>query len=278
MSPSAPASSISTRFARSLAQELRAVLASWRAKLVERAHTAGLAGYLLIWMLRPIMELSIVAFIYSARPELLRYTVVALAAQSFIFSAIFYTGEILDRERMNGTLVALFLAPCARLSWLSGFALVGVVETLLVATVALLFGRFALGVHFNPNLPALLLTLVLFLAALWGLGFVFSAIGLLLKKANQFSNLVYPFTMLLGGVYYPVALLPDWLRYPALALPLGYGMQALADAALDHAGIADLAPNLLPLAGFALVLPCAGALAFRLLERLVRERGELDLY
>jgi ABC-2 type transport system permease protein len=133
-------------------------------------------------------------------------------------------------------------------------------------------------VRYDPDVPALALALGLFLAALWGLGFVFSAVGLLIKKANQLSNLIYPFTILLGGVFYPVALLPDWLRYPARALPLGYGMQALADATLYHKGIPDLVPQLLPLAGFAPVLPFAGACAFRLLDRLIRERGELELY
>jgi hypothetical protein len=55
-------------------------------------------------------------------------------------------------------------------------------------------------------------------------------------------------------------------------------MQALADASLDNAGWSELAPNLIPLAGFALVLPIAGACAFMYLERMVRVRGQLDLY
>ncbi len=92
------------------------------------------------------------------------------------------------------------------------------------------------------------------------------------------SNLVFPFVILLGGVLYPVALLPDWLRIPARALPLGYGIQAIADAMLYGKGIMELRSQLLPLAGFALVLPIVGMLAFRWLEILVRERGELDLY
>jgi ABC-2 type transport system permease protein len=278
MLPNARATSISTNAIAWLAHEVRALLASWRAKSVERFRTVSLGGYLLLWIMGPIFPLIIIALIYADRPDLQRYTVVTLAAQSLISSAIFYIGEILDRERMNGTLVALFLAPCARFSWLSGFTLVGIVETVVHATVSLLFGHTVLGVRFDPDLPALVLTLVLFVAALWGLGFVFSAIGLLIKKANPFSNVVFPIIILLGGAYYPVALLPDWLRYPALALPFGYAMQALADATLNHASIADLAPNLIPLALFALVLPGAGILAFRWIERLVRERGELDLY
>ncbi len=206
------------------------------------------------------------------------YAVVALAANAFVFNTIYFIGEILDRERIKGTLIGLFLAPCPRLSWLTGFALVGVVETALSASVALAFGRVALGVRFDPNWPALALALTLFLSALWGLGLVFSAIGLYIKKANPLSNLISPFMILLGGVYYPVALLPDPLRWLARGLPLGYGMQALADAALYDRGVRDLAPQLLPLAAFAVALPVAGVLAFGWLERLVRVRGELDLY
>lgn len=257
---------------------LQGVAASWRAKLIERMQINGMAGYLLIWLVQPIVQMSMFALVYRARPDLLRYAVVGIAAQAFIFNAIFYLGEILDRERISGTLPALFLAPCPRLGWLGGFALVGLFETLLVVAAGLLFGHLALGVAFDPDVPAVLLTLLLFIAALWGLGCIFSAIGLVIKKSNQFSNLVFPFVILLGGVYYPVALLPDWLRYPARTLPLGYALQALAGALLDHAGIIDLAPHLLPLAGFALALPVAGALAFRWLDRLVRERGELDVY
>jgi hypothetical protein len=39
----------------------------------------------------------------------------------------------------------------------------------------------------------------------------------------------------------------------------------------------DLAPQLLPLAGFTLALPALAVLTFRWLERLVRMRGELGL-
>jgi len=247
--------------------------------IIERFGQGGLLGYLATWVAYPLFQIGIVALIYGdTRRDLLNYAVVALAANTCIFSTIYFVGEILDRERVKGTLIGLFLAPCPRLSWLTGFALVGVVEMALSAVVALAFGYLALGVRFQPNWAALALTLTLFLAALWGIGIIFSAIGVYLKKANPFSNLVSPFMILLGGVYYPVALLPDPLRWVARGLPMGYGMQALADAALHGAGIGALAPNLVPLAGFALIMPILGVLAFNWIVRVVRVRGELDLY
>ncbi|HEX5506561.1 MAG TPA: ABC transporter permease [Thermomicrobiales bacterium] len=281
MLPSALASSNSTSRAtppRAVWLTLLVIAASWRAMLAERLRLGGLLGYLAVWIIQPVFQIAISSLIYRGHPDLLRYVVVALSANSFVFSAIYFVGEILDRERVKGTLVGLFLAPCPRFAWLSGFALVGLVETTLSASAGLVFGYVALGVRFDPDWPALALTFALFMAALWGMGLVFSGIGLYLKKANQFSNLVSPVIMLLGGAYYPVAFLPDWLRYPARALPFGYGLQALADAALYHAGIRDLAGQLLPLAAFALALPVAGVVTFAWVERLVRERGELDLY
>lgn len=281
MQPSVPATSISTRAVApgQFAASLRALAASWRAMFAERLGHGGFLGYVATWVALPLFQIGIVAMIYGrGRPDLLNYAVVALAANACIFSTVYFVGEILDRERVKGTLVGLFLAPCPRLSWLTGFALVGVFESALSAAVALGFGRLALGVRFDPHWGSLALTLALFLGALWGIGLVFSAIGLAIKKANPFSNLVSPFLMLLGGVYFPVALLPGPLRAVARCLPLGYGMQALADAALRRATPADLAPQLLPLAAFAVALPVAGVLAFRWVERAVRQRGELDLY
>lgn len=278
MQRAVPAISISTERPTAL-RALQAAWATWRALSVERFVAWGLGGYTLIALVQPIFTVSVAALIYgSSQPELLNYAVVGVAANAFVINSIFYIGEILDRERIKGTLVGLFLAPCPRLSWLIGLATVGLTETAAIATSGLLYGRFGLGVHYDPNVPALLVTLVLFILCLWGIGFVFSAIGLYIKKANPFSNLVSPLFFLLGGVYYPVAHLPIWLRFPARLLPHGYAMQALADATLYHASIRDLAPQLVPLAGFAVVLPVIGIRTFGWLEGLVRQRGELDLY
>jgi ABC-2 type transport system permease protein len=258
--------------------ELLAAFASWRAMTRERLYHFGAGGMFIILMAQPIVSLTLLSVIYDGNPRLLSYVVVAQAAFAFVMNTIFWVGEILDRERVRGTLVPLFLAPCARFSWLSGFILAGLVETAIVAGVALTFGALVFGVSLNPNLPVLAVTLPLFLLSLWGIGLIFSGIGLILKKSNQFANLIWPFAMLLGGAYLPVADLPDLLRIPARALPLGYGMQALADATLHGAGFREVAPDLLPLAGFALAMPLLGVLAFRYLDRLVRVRGELDVY
>jgi ABC-2 type transport system permease protein len=282
MLPSAPASSISSDVAGgrngAFTSELVAALASWRAMFAERWYLMGISGGMAVWVIIPMLQIVSFAIIYGSGSPLLHYLVVAQAANVFVMNTVFWVGEILDRERVRGTLVALFLAPCSRSAWLSGFILAGAIETIIVSAVALLFGRYAFGVRLDPNLPAVAVTAVLFLSALWGMGLIFSGLGLLIKKSNPLANLIWSVFSLLGGAWFPVSALPDPLRYAARCLPLGYGMQALADSSLRHASLRDIAPDLVPLACFAVFLPAAGILTFGWLERAVRVRGELDLY
>jgi len=251
---------------------------SARVLLTERLRWRGMTGYIALVALRPIFEVAIAALVYRARPELLSYVVVALAANAFVFNVNFFVGEILDNERIRGTLAGLFLTPAPRSAWLGGFALVGLFDVALAGGAVLLFGHFGLGVDYAPNWLSLAIILPLFIAALSGLGFAFSALGLWVKKANPLSNIVAPFMTLLGGAYYPVSQLPEPLHTIALALPNGYGLQAIANATLYGATPATLLPQLLPLVGFAIALPLLGSFTFRWVERAVRVRGELDLY
>ncbi|HUZ02685.1 MAG TPA: ABC transporter permease [Thermomicrobiaceae bacterium] len=261
-----------------MSSEAGAIAGAWLAKMRERLDDYA-RGYFAVWVIRPIFDLSIAALIYAGGGrDLIPYLVVAMSANSLVWVTLFRIGEILDRERINGTLVSLFLTPCSRLSWLVGFAAAGVAETTAAALAIMLAGRTLFGVRLDPDFASLAVSVVLFVLALCGLGLILSGIGLLIKKANELANLVFPVVTLLGGAYYPVSRLPLGLRIPARALPLGYGMEAITGAALHHASLGALAPSLLPLAGFAVALPLLGAASFGALERLVRRRGEIDLY
>ncbi len=262
-----------------IAYELAALRASWLVMLRERLDFIARGGYLLIWAIRPAFDLAIAGLIYvGGRRDLLPYVAVALIANSALWISLFWVGEVLDRERMRGTLPALFLAPCSRLSWLLGFAAAGMTEVVAGALTVGLAGVLLFDVRFDPNPLSLAVALPLYLLSVGGLGVALSGLGLLIKKANHLSNLVFPVVMLLGGIYYPVAVLPGPLRLLARALPIGYGMEALAAAALHRATLAELAPSLLPLGLFALICPLLGAAVFAWIDRLIRRRGELDLY
>src|SRR5919202_1351046 len=114
----------------SISSEAHAAVASWLFLLKCRWEHFGRQGYLVVWAVRPVFDLGIAALIYAGgHADLIPYLVVAMTANAAVWNSLFWIGEVLDRERRKGTLVMLFLAPCARLSWLLGFAASGIVET-----------------------------------------------------------------------------------------------------------------------------------------------------
>ena len=252
-------------------------MATWAAMAKQRVMSTGTFAYILVWMSFPVFNLAINALIYRDDAALRDYAIVGGAMLAFMFSMIFNAGQILDEERYRGTLGNLFLAPCPRYAWLGGMQVVALVEAFVTGFLTLLAGKVIFGITFDVNAPALVLSLVLFLPCLWAFSMVHGAIGVAVRGANELSNLIFPVVILLAGVMYPVALLPDWLRVPARMLPFGYGIEAIYASSVRGEGIADLWRSLLPLAGFAVVLPLLGIAAFDWLERLSRQRGELEL-
>ncbi len=263
----------------SITNNLRITLAAMMIMLQDRWFIMMRGGFIVLWTIRPIFELAIAALIHaSGRTELVSYAVVGITANAFIFSSIFWVGELLDRERMRGTLPALFLSPGARASWLGGFTLAGAAETLLSAAVVLTSGILLFGVSFNVAWGSFLVVSVLFLLSLLGLGLMLGAVGLLVKQSNGLSNVAAPVVMLLGGIYFPVSELPDALLIIARMLPLGYAIEALALSTLSAAPLSEIGHLILPLAGFAIGLPVIGYLSIRWIDHVIRKQGTLDLY
>ncbi len=256
---------------------LRVVLGSARAVAKTRLQTSGVPFYLMVWLSFPIFNVLLIALIYRDSPTLRNYAVVAGAGLALLFGMVFNASEILDRERQTGTLGNLFVSPAPRFSWLGGFQLFAVTEALVTATLSVAIGAAIFGLPLDVAPVTLLVTLILFIASMWGFSMILGAAGVALRNANQLSNLVFPILQLIAGTLYPIALMTAWIRVPARCLPFGYAIQALVDSVTEGASLSDVASDLWPLAGFAVGLPLLGVVAFRAVERRTRIRGTLEL-
>lgn len=144
--------------------------------------------------------------------------------------------------------------------------LIGLVPVTIMAMLFFGFNLWRLGFAVPVFFGNLILTS-------WSIGLVSS--GLLLKKGLGAESLAWSMTFLLlplACVYYPVATLPDWLQWIALALPPTHvfeGLRALLLTGRFDAG-AMLAALLLNLVYF-----IAAAATFGLLLRSARWTGSL---
>ncbi len=256
---------------------LRVVTGAARAIAKTRLQTSGVPFYLMVWLSFPIFSVLLVELIYRDHAALRNYAIIGGAGMALLFGMQFNAGEILDGERQRGTLGNLFLSPAPRYSWLAGFQLYAICESLVTATLSVAIGKAVFGLPLDINPVTLSVTLVLLISSMWGFSMLIGSVGVAIRNANQLSNLIFPMMQLLSGTMYPIALMPLWILLPARCLPFGYAMQALVDSVTTGASLSDEAGQLLPLAGFAVVLPAVGIMAFRAVERRTRASGVLEL-
>lgn len=152
---------------------------------------------------------------------------------------------------------------------------------MIMSVVRLMIGMIPVSLlaiaFFGFNLWALGLALVAFFANLiltsWAVG-IFVA-GLLLRNGLGAESMAWTIMFLflpLTCVYYPVAVLPEWLQYVAWALPPTYVFEGMRALLIDHVFRADL---MLQAFAFNIVLFAAASFAFLRLLESAREHGSL---
>ncbi len=167
-------------------------------------------------------------------------------------------------EQVLGTLEAL-LATGTRLPViLAGFSVFDFLRVTLQVAGLFLFGIGFLGVQvFWSNLLPALFILLLSILAFLGFGFISAAFVMVFKRGDPLGWLVSNLSVLLGGVYYPVEVLPLWLQKLAVLLPLTHSLKAIRLVMLKGASLAEVWTEIFVLLLFALLLLPISLLCFR---------------
>jgi len=189
-----------------------------------------------------------------------------------------------DRERY-AMFKYLYIAPLSLYAFLVGRTVPRAAAATLTAMLTLLVGTVVLGVRIQPsavNYPLLILALVLGWIGVVALGIAVTGLTLMLTRNSwNMSEAASGALYLLTGAIFPLAVLPSWLQWPALALPLTSWLELMRRALLGaHVQtlfpLVSLGQVLLLNAGStaAFVLLCHGI--FKWAEGVARNRGLLD--
>ena len=155
------------------------------------------------------------------------------------------------RERTQGTMERLAASPVTRGELVIGYMLGFGFFSVLQALVLLLFTVYALQVHYEGNLFAVVVvTLALVLGAV-NLGIFLSTFARNELQAVQFIPIVIIPQVLLSGLLWPVQDMPGWLQPFARAMPLTYAIDALTDIMIRGRTLLDNWIPLLVLVAFA---------------------------
>ncbi len=187
-------------------------------------------------------------------------------------------GFSLRNEQMRGTLESNWLSPTWRFSYLLGHTGPQLISMLMFITVTALEFGFLFGVKLNGSVWMILLTMLTAIPSIYGLGFAFASLVITVKEANAFVFLLRGLVMIFCGITFPISLLPGWMQSIAKWMPQTYLIHAMRAAALSNAGIAELAPDLIPLLLFGTFWLIVGYFTFIWMERRARRTGAIGQY
>lgn len=176
------------------------------------------------------------------------------------FSTLVITTLAITRERAAGTMETLLAMPIRPVEVMLGkivpYVGLGYVQTALILLVAV----FVFHVPVVGSVPLLLLALGLFIACNLAMGFTFSSMARTEQQAQQLAQFALLPSIMLSGFLFPFAGMPLWARAIGEALPLTHALRICRGVLLKGNGLAEMGPDLWPMAAFALVI---GVLAIR---------------
>lgn len=186
--------------------------------------------------------------------------------------------EQIRQGQVSGTLEALFLTPARSWEIVLWGSLWSFVYQSLKIVLYLAIGAY-LGIPLGQvNWDGALLVLVASILALAPLGIFAAAFIVVWKKGDPISYFLTALSTLLAGVYYPVAVLPEWLQRIAWLLPLTHAVEGFRAAVLEGAPLSALAGSLTALLLFGAVLGPPAFLTFSRAIAWAKRNGALGQF
>ena len=210
--------------------------------------------------------------------EYFPFALVGLAVSDYFNTGLRSFSNRLRLAQTTGTLEAMFtVARSPRLVLIFSGTwdfLVATVRLALGVGIALAF----LGVRFEADILAAAVIGALSLVTFAALGLFAAALILIIKRGDAVAALGNIFATVFAGALFPIAVLPDWLRWVAYILPLHYALDGLRKSLLVGDGLGQLSTNVVVLGVAVLILVPAALLGLGLAVDVVRRDGSIGMH
>ncbi len=212
---------------------------------------------------------------YSGTGDYMSYILLGTVLTNFILTVFWGMGYALKNDMDAGVLESNWLTPVSRLLILVGRTLTSMLTTTITSGIMLVLAGALFGFRPTGNTLAAFLTAIPMLIGLYGFGFAFAGLVLLMREANTLVDVGSFLVQGFSGTNFPVQSLPAVLIPVALALPLTYGLDAVRGWLLQTKTLLPLNMEIMLLIGSMFVMLWFGGWIFYRVERRVRTLGTL---
>lgn len=198
----------------------------------------------------------------GAPVEPLDYYAVSMTAMFLTFGSMFGAFSTI-KERREQTLSRLLSTPTSRVQVNAGKMLGVFLLGMTQFTVLFLATRYWFGVDWGDDLLAIFAVAAAEVLAVTGFAVLVAAVARSERAAGGIAPLVIQIQALLGGAFFAIAILPEWLQPVRYASVIGWAMEGWQTVQLQGGGIADVIVPISALLGFAAALFVTGTLLTR---------------
>lgn len=193
-----------------------------------------------------------------------------------VLQATLTVGLALRQELVQGTFERLVLSPFGPVGATFAMTLFPLALASGVAVVTLVAGAAVFGLPVAWSTVPLALPVALLGSAVFaGVGLLFAAMVVVVKQAGGQLGLATTLIALASGAYFPVALLPGWLRWTADVQPFKPTIDLLRHLLVGTPMPGSTGAAIAKLAGFVIVILPLSALALRGALRSAQKRGTI---
>ena len=176
---------------------------------------------------------------------------------------VIITALAITRERESGTMENLLSTPLRPVEVIIGkivpYIVVGYIQIFLILVAA----KFLFDVPMVGSVPLLLAVAFLFIVAHLAVGITFSTIARNQRQAMQMGMFFFLPNILLSGYMFPFRGMPGWAQAIGECLPLTHFLRIVRGILLKGNGLAEIAPDLWPIALFLFVMLTIGIKRYR---------------
>jgi ABC-2 type transport system permease protein len=178
-------------------------------------------------------------------------------------STLFVTTLSITRETERGTMENLLAMPVrpieVMLAKVIPYIAIGYVQVILIMTIA----SVVFGLPIRGSVLLLILALGLFMASNLALGVTFSTIARNQMQAIQMAQFTLLPSFLLSGFMFPFKGMPVWAQWAGEIFPITHALRIVRGVLLKGNGVAEIVPELWPIAAFTLVVTVIAIWSYR---------------
>ena len=252
----------------------------WSYRLAIFLGVLGFLGTLLtFYFIDRLFGFQIVSHLAPYGVNYFSYALVGIAFSGFIGTSLGKVVGQLNHEQAMGTLEALLVSPTRIETLISAMITWDLVYAFVEFAVYIVVGIFLFHIDFsNINILSVLVITLLSIISFNSLSIISAGFIIVFKKGDPVSWLVNIGFELLGGVYFPVTVLPEWLQFISHLFPITYAIRSVELAIYQGATIRDLSSDIFALIVFSFLLLPVGLLILKYALSQAKRDGSLIQY